>query len=228
MPCPNKNKLAEVIIKLSVFSDTLQRIVMVNYTGSILKAVVPLSNPFDCITQFIFVETTIKPADVILIPGASQPQLMEKAAELYRLKMAPYILPSGGATPNVKTTEWEFLRDIGLSLGVPESAILKEDQAMNTFDNARNSWRVLQKECISVRKVILVCKSVHARRALLTYQTVFPRNTAFHVAPVIDRTGISRDNWFLEEDSIERVMTEVEKIGKYFGNHIRSWARDIG
>ncbi|GAA3406088.1 hypothetical protein ACFFNY_25665 [Paenibacillus hodogayensis] len=121
-----------------------------------------MSNPFDCITQLIFVETVIEPADVILIPGASQPQLMEKAAALYHCKLAPILLPSGGATPHVKTTEWEFLRDIGLSLGVP----------------------------------------------------------------VIDRTGITKDNWFLEEDKIKRVMTEVEKIGSYFGQHILSWTRN--
>lgn len=38
---------------------------------------------FDCISEFIFAESNIKKSDVILIPGASQAQLMEKAAELY-------------------------------------------------------------------------------------------------------------------------------------------------
>jgi len=77
----------------------------------------------------MFFETKIEPADVILVPGGSQPQLMERAAELYHRKMAPYILPSGGPTFKVKTTEWEFLRDKGTSLGVPEDAIFREDQA---------------------------------------------------------------------------------------------------
>jgi uncharacterized SAM-binding protein YcdF (DUF218 family) len=187
-----------------------------------------LANPFDCITEFIFAETMLEPADVILVPGGSHPQLMEKAAALYYLKMAPYILPSGGANPHLKTTEWEFLRDVGLSLGIPEAAILKEDQAQNTFDNARNSWRVLQNEGIPVKKAILACKAAHARRALLTYQTVFPQGTLFHLAPVTDNTGITRDNWFLEEEKIKRVLIEVEKIGKYFGRHIPAWTKNSG
>lgn len=39
--------------------------------------------PFDCISDFIFVVDDIEPSDIILIPGGSHPQLMEKAVELY-------------------------------------------------------------------------------------------------------------------------------------------------
>lgn len=175
-----------------------------------------MSFPFDSITDFMFFETTLEQSDVILIPGASHPQLAHRAALLYQQGIAPLILPSGGATPHVETTEWEFLRDIGKSLGVPSETILKEDKATNTFENARFSLEVLNHHGIQPKKVVLVCKNYHARRALLTYSFVFPRETEFHVSPVIDKTGISRDNWFLDEDKISRVMNELEKIGKYF------------
>ena len=59
--------------------------------------------PFDCISEFIFVETDVGKSDVILIPGASQSQLMERAVELYNRGFAQYILPSGGA--NYKLTQ---------------------------------------------------------------------------------------------------------------------------
>ncbi|XID91868.1 YdcF family protein [Paenibacillaceae bacterium WGS1546] len=180
-------------------------------------------NPFDCITDFIFLETEIEPADVILVPGGSHPQLMEKAAELFHKGLAPYILPSGGRTKRVETTEWEFLKNVGVELGVPRDVILKEDRATNTFENARYSKESLQEAGIEVNKVILACKAGHSRRALLTYQTVFPKNVTFLIAPVIDKTGISKDNWFLSEEGIRRTMLEVEKIGKYFGHHIPNW-----
>ncbi|MGZ9583707.1 YdcF family protein [Paenibacillus marinisediminis] len=184
-----------------------------------------MTYPFDCITEFMFFETNIEPADVILIPGGSQPQLMERAAELYHRKMAPYILPSGGPTAKVETTEWEFLRDIGVGLGVPEDAILREDQATNTFENARLSWEVLQQHRIHPQKAILVSKSYHARRALLTYQVYFPRETHFYVSPVTDKTGITKDNWFLEEQKIRTVMNELTKVGQYFAHHIPNWIK---
>lgn len=151
-----------------------------------------MENPFDCITDFIFVETEMENADVILVPGGSHPQLMEKAAELYHKGYAPEV-------------------------------ILKEDQAQNTFENAWYSFRVLRELGITPNRVILACKAGHSRRALLTYQTVFPSDTKFMVAPVIDKTGIRKDNWYQSEESIKRIMLEVEKIGKYFGHHISNW-----
>jgi len=63
--------------------------------------------PFDCITEFMFFETGVEQSDLILIPGGSHPQLMERAAELYHQGIAPYILPSGGPTSHVNSTEWE-------------------------------------------------------------------------------------------------------------------------
>jgi len=118
------------------------------------------------------------------------------------------------------------LNETGLSLGVPQTAILKEDKATNTFENARFSWEIIQECGIKADKVILVCKAGHACRALLTYQTVFSKETQFYLAPVIDKTGISKDNWYLTEDGIRRIMLEVEKIGKYFAHHIPNWVND--
>jgi hypothetical protein len=184
-----------------------------------------MSFPFDCISDFMFFETEIGHSDVILIPGGSHPQLMEKAAILYHEGIAPFILPSGGATSHVETTEWEFLRDVGVSLGVPSKAILKEDKATNTFENSRFSKAVLQQQGLNPKKVVLVCKNYHARRVLLTYQIDFARGTTFYVSPVIDKTGTSKENWFYDEDKIKYVMDELEKVGKYFRHHIPNWVQ---
>ncbi|WP_326407614.1 YdcF family protein [Sporolactobacillus sp. THM19-2] len=178
-----------------------------------------MSHPFDCITDFMFFETPVKPSNIILIPGSGQSGLMVRAAELYHQGLAPFILPSGGKSRNVPTTEWAFLREIGLSLGVPDGAILKEDQATNTFENAEYSWNVLQQKGIMPEKAILVCKNYHARRALLTYQIHF-RHTLFYVSPIVDRTGITKQNWFLDDHRIHVVMKEMEKTGKYMRHYI--------
>lgn len=182
-----------------------------------------VGHPFDCITDFIFVETELSKADAILIPGANHPPLMEKAASLYQEGLAPLLLPSGGYKPHVGITEWEFLRNIAIEKGIPKEAILKEDQAQHTLENARFSLRVLQEGAIHHKKVILVCKAGHSRRALLCYQSVFPKETEFLVSPVVDRYEITKDNWYQSEVGIRRVMAEVEKIGKYFGREIPMW-----
>ena len=147
---------------------------------------------------------------------------MERAAELFHQGFAPYILPSGGSTQNVKTTEWEYLRNIGVELGVPENSILREDKATHTFENSKFSLQVLQQMGIHPQKAILVSKSYHARRALLTYQTEF-KETTFFVSPVTDNTGITQDNWFLDVNKINYVMRELTKVGQYFAHHIPNW-----
>lgn len=101
----------------------------------------------------------------------------------------------------------------------------KEDKAKNTFENASFSLEVLRSNGIYTKKVILVCKAYHSRRALLTYQTAFPKGTEFFVSPIIERTEITKNNWFLTEDRIKRIMKEVEKISNYFGSHIPNWVK---
>lgn len=182
-----------------------------------------MSYPFDCVTEFIFVEDEISSSDVILVPGADHPPLMEKAAALYKQGLAPYILPSGGYKPHVGTTEWEYLKNLAIENGVPEEAILEEDQAQHTLENARFSLEVLNKKGISFNKAIIVCKAAHSRKALLCYQHEFPEGIEFIVTPVIDRYGITKENWFLSDVGISRTMSEVEKIGKYFGRFISNW-----
>ncbi len=183
--------------------------------------------PFDCITDFIFVEDLPQKADVILIPGGSHPQLMRKAAELYQQNYAPCLLPSGGFNPKIPEyeSEWEFLKTIAVGLNVPEKVILKENKAQNTFENAILSRKVLLEIGLQVDKAILVCKAFHARRALLTYQSVFPLKTVFYVVPVIDNRGISKSNWFTTKEHISLVMGEVRKIGQYFEDKIPEWTR---
>jgi uncharacterized SAM-binding protein YcdF (DUF218 family) len=181
--------------------------------------------PFDFISEFIFARTELNKADIILIPGGSHPQLMVKAVELYNNNLAPYILPSGGVNPKLPDheSEWEFLKEIAIKLGVPDYAILKENRASHTFENAELSRDVLNAMGKPIKSAILVCKAHHARRALLTYQFIFPNDVKFYVSPVVDSRGISKETWFLNKDHIKIVMSEVEKIGKYFSDKISKW-----
>ena len=91
-----------------------------------------MSISLDCIGEFIFAESSvIKAADVILVPGGSQPQATKKASELYLAGLAPLVLPSGGPNhrlPKDYYTEWQFLKDVAVESGVPEkNGICKEN-----------------------------------------------------------------------------------------------------
>ena len=175
------------------------------------------------IEEFIFIEDQVEKADLIFVPGNGYPGMAEKAAQLYKAGIAPWILPSGrfsvalgkfsGVLENADKydgtyeTEWEFLCDVLKKNKVPESAVLREDQATYTYENALLSKAVTEKNGITVKKAILCCKTHHARRCLMYYQRVFPE-TEFMVVPV-DADGITKENWRKTPEGVRAVMGEV-------------------
>jgi len=182
------------------------------------------------ITDFIFVEQKPKKSDIILIPGGDQGEIAVTAARLYREGYAPYLLPSGKYSKPVGRclipgyeTEWAYLRDILLREGVPREAILKEEQATFTYENAIYSRQVTDSLGLDIRKAILCPQAAHARRALLYYEITYP-DTEFYVCPTVTKE-ISRDSWFLEDEKIDVVLGEMERCGSQFHEILREYGK---
>ena len=180
------------------------------------------------VTEFVFVEDAPEKADVIFIPGSRKIHHVLRAAELYREGYAPYVLPSGkyGITlgeflpleeplrseyPGPFESEWQLHRAVLMKHGVPEHAILREDQATYTWENAQFSRDVLKTQGIPVKTTILCCQAFHARRALMYYHAAMP-DTRFLVCPV-QTPGCTRDDWYRTEKGRARVLGEVQRLG---------------
>lgn len=181
---------------------------------------------YDCITDFIFLEDEPEAADVIFVPGGNYPEAALRGARLYREGFAPYVLPSGKHSileerfdSDRFETEWEYLSDILVNHGVPREAVLREDQATYTYENAIYSRKRLEEEQISVETAILCCQAFHARRCLMYYQQQFSE-VRFLVCPVVTK-HISRDNWYQTEYGIDTVLGEVERCGSQFHQIMR-------
>ena len=182
------------------------------------------------ISEFIFMKDAPQKSDVIFIPGTSQSAITEKAAELYRAGFAKYVIPTGAysgkrgkfAAEKIDNpryavgyaTDFAYCRYILTENGVPEEAILREDRSTNTGENAEFTAILLQKMELTVSRAILCCQSFHARRAFMSYAKHFP-DTEILVVPT-DTQGIRKEDWFLQEKSYRRVMSELYKCGEYF------------
>ena len=101
-----------------------------------------------------------------------------------------------------------------LANGVPEEAILRENQATFTYENAIFSRQVTDLHKIHVKKAILCCKTYHARRSLMYYQLLYPE-TVIMVCPACP-DGITRENWRETETGVEAVTGEIDRIVKQF------------
>ena len=102
---------------------------------------------------------------------------------------------------------------------VYETAILKEDNAENTYENAINSRKTTDEYNLNIKKAIICCKSFHARRCLMYYQFCYPQ-TEFIICPS-ETQGVNKDNWFKCDDGIDRVMGELMRCGSQFRDLIK-------
>ena len=184
----------------------------------------------DDITNFIFIEDLPKKADIIFIPGGSYAEIAEKAALLWKKDYAPFILPSGkysitkGYFPgpssmtniyNEKyTTECDFLTHVLLTNGVSEEAIIKDDSAEYTYQNAQNSRKMTDDLNLNIKTAIICCKAFHARRCLMYYELCYP-DTEFIVCPS-ETQGINKSNWHKSDNGVRKVLGELQRCGNQF------------
>lgn len=182
------------------------------------------------VERFIFLEDEPVKADIIFVPGNGHAAPSERAAALYRQGFAPYVLPSGryaiglsafaGQVSGTRRyegqfqTEWAFMRHILTENGVPESAVLREDEATYTYQNAINSRRRTDALGLDIRSAIICCRPVHARRAKMYYETLFPEAKLI-VCPA-GEDAVTRESWMRSEEGIDAVLGELERCGSQF------------
>ena len=189
------------------------------------------------ISDFIFISDEPEKVDAIFLPGGSHPGLPEYAVKLYHKGYAKWLIPSGGVS--VKRDKWpgvrskaeiyngdyqsdcEFFIDVFLKNGVPIDAIIGEDKSGHTRDNAFLSRKVVDEAGIKINTALIVCKAFHARRCLMLYQMAFP-DVEIKVCPV-PCFNITKDNWYMTEQGIDRVLGELARCGNQFAGDVKDY-----
>lgn len=182
------------------------------------------------ISNFIFVENVPEKADAIMVVGGGFPELPETAAQLWKDNYAPFILIGGGIGAGLKKfqgprtkkeiynkeylTECDFYTDVLLKNGIPEDVILGEKKSAFTRENAVYAKKLSVDAGLELKKVLLICKAFHARRCLMFYQSYFP-GVEFLVIPC-NAYNIGKNNWYLSEGGISRVLGEIKRCGEQF------------
>lgn len=102
-------------------------------------------------------------ADVIVVFGAAEyagrpspvyKARLDHAAELYRLGLAPIVIPTGGAGADPRFSEGEVGREYLTSLGIPDSRLIAETQSPDTAESARRVATIMRangmRTCLAV------------------------------------------------------------------------------
>ena len=120
-------------------------------------------------------------ADAILTLGSFDVQAAVHAAALWKRGLAPVIVMSGGLAhrgglldTGWTRTEAQVFAEAARTEGVPESAILLEEEAQNTADNFRLGRAVAERAGLSPRRLLVVAKPYMTRRGFATGRKAWP------------------------------------------------------
>ena len=150
-----------------------------------LVALTPLSNvagkTFAVVPERKSADAIVVLAAGLMTGGSLPDESMRRAIagiELYNQRLAPVLVFSGRGRPNEpQHTEAEQRSLMAQAVGMPAEAILKEETANTTREEAIRISRLLVHR--GLRKILLVTDSVHLRRAKLVFE-----NTGLEVFPV--------------------------------------------
>jgi uncharacterized SAM-binding protein YcdF (DUF218 family) len=105
----------------------------------------------------------LQPADAIVVFGAAEygghpspvfKARLDHAAELFRRRLAPLVIVTGGAGGDPQFSEGEVGRDYLRALGVPDRQLIAETQSPDTAESARRVATIMRtnsmKTCLAV------------------------------------------------------------------------------
>ena len=124
-------------------------------------------------------QTDPAPAEAIVVLGAAQydgrpsPQLaarLDHALELYDEGVAPVVMVTGGNQPGDRFTEADASADYLVERGVPETAIMREDEGRTTYESLDAAADQLRDAGLD--DIVLVTDPYHSLRSRLIAEEV--------------------------------------------------------
>jgi uncharacterized SAM-binding protein YcdF (DUF218 family) len=114
-----------------------------------------------------------RPADAIVVLGAAQfngrpggvfEARLRHAVDLWKTGLAPYLVVTGGKLPADRTTEAATARAWAIANGVPEEAILAEDEGRTTLESLEAVGLIFRRH--GFRSGLFVSDQTHMLRVL--------------------------------------------------------------
>jgi uncharacterized SAM-binding protein YcdF (DUF218 family) len=126
-------------------------------------------------------------ADAVVVLGcrgsAALKRRLEIGIRLLEKGAAPLLVLSGGGSGPLPEAEW--MRGAALAHGVPQTVLLIDPTSRNTFENARETARLLAARGLG--SVVLVSDSAHLCRAAVLFRLAGLR--------VAGRAGVPARSW---------------------------------
>lgn len=144
---------------------------------------------------------------------------VQLAVKLYNEKRAPYILFTGGLGKKGTIAEAKLMKQRAMELGVPDDAIMTEEQSNNTTENILCSLLVLERKFLlqNIDRLIIVSSPFHIQRLSLTLSRYMPKWINYSYC-YDNNSDVSKENWTKSEISRDKVEYEAKGIIFYAKN----------
>ncbi len=177
------------------------------------------------ITNYVFTSNNIevnykRTYDVALVLGCSDYDIMkhrvDEAIKLYRRGLFKKIVLTGGVgyfSTKRHSSEASIMKDYMIINGVLEEDILVEDCSRDTYENVKNSVKIIENEFNKSANVILITSSFHIKRA----KAILDKLSSLKVYSygVLDGKH-DIDNWYMNTFSSRRLIkTEAFLLSWY-------------
>ena len=155
---------------------------------------------------FLCVDNGLVKGDVIVVLGGGSHERPERAAELFRERVAPRIIVSG-------LGDCKINRRLLIGDGVPSGVIEMENQSRTTKENAQFVIQQLRKSnSLPAKRVIIVTSWYHSRRALACFRHYAP-DIQFYSCP--SYFACARADWS-RKGIVNRIRLEYVKLLGYW------------
>lgn len=187
-----------------------------------------MASPFDvdAVGRIFFPPDRRAKADTALVFGMSSPARPAACAvELFRAGLVERLLFTGGFNELLGRPEAHAMAEFACHCGVPDEAILIEDQARNTDENIAFSKSLLDERFghKKIRSLMLVTVHYHLRRAHIAARRHFSADVELYWMSY-PHLGYTSANWFDAEKGRNDVQAEIDKIERYYGITLKDLA----
>lgn len=164
--------------------------------------------------RLAYCDTPVK-CDALFVFGSPADIRIAKAVELYHAKIAPKLIVSGKG-PHYKFSDYsEAVRmaQYAIDNGVPESAIIIEDQSISLPDNVKRTLDLFEALRYKPKSIGIVATTYIMRRAMMEWYKFCSWNIAIIAIDTIGASEVMlKTSWYKSERGTRMLLNEYAKI----------------
>lgn len=150
---------------------------------------------------------------IVVVSGGDSNKRIDKGVQLYKEGWGKVLIFSGAAAEG-DISNAQAMKNIAVSRGVPQAAVLVEEKSKTTAENAEFTAEIIKER--GYKSIILVTAPYHQRRTYNLFKKELP-NVEILNQSAIDESWRKKGWW---ESNVGRFLT-VGELGKIFLNFVQ-------